>query len=147
MTLGLVIAPSSTATSGNTSWMLNTNGARRDAAASHPATPSGRGGDITITASGRPRATRPATVARPVNPANATARAGMLVLSVGNGCRRVMRPHEVRSVRHSRPPQPGSTRCSRYHGSEVTTCSSCPRSASAVAIEVITSPVGATSGA
>ena len=124
MTRGLVIAPSSTATSGKTSWMLNTKGALRLDAASHPATPSGSGGDMTMTASGRPRATRPATVARPVKPAKATARAGMLVLSVGNGCSRVMRPQSVRSVRHRRPPQPGSTRCSRYHGNAVTMWSS-----------------------
>ena len=52
ITRGSVIAPSSTATSGKTSWMLNTNGARREPAASQPATPSGSGGDITITASG-----------------------------------------------------------------------------------------------
>ena len=79
----------------------------RRAAASQPATPSGSGGDMTMTASGRIRWHRPATAAMPVNPAKASARAGMLVLSVGNGWSRVIQPHAVPSVRHetARPPR------------------------------------------
>ncbi len=54
MTWGLVMAPSSTATSGNTSWMLKTKGTRQRRAAAQPAAPSVRGGDMASTASGRP---------------------------------------------------------------------------------------------
>jgi hypothetical protein len=101
------------------------------------------------TASGRcPRQPRrPAVAASTVNPANAAARAGMLRLSVGNGWTRVMRPTSVSSWRTIRPSQPGSMRWCWYHGSEVTTCSSWPRAASSVPMLVITSPVGAVSGA
>jgi hypothetical protein len=147
ITFGLVITPSSTATSGNTSWMLNTNGTPRRAAASQPDTPSGSGGDMTITASARPREPSAANVAAPVNPANPSARAAMFALSVGNGCRRVMCPHGIASVRHGRPRHSGSTSWRRYQGREVTTCRRWPRAASASTMAVITSPVGATSGA
>ena len=64
---------------------------------------------MTMTASGRVRVHSAATVAIPVNPPNATARAGMFVLSVGKGCSRVIRPHAVVSVRQSRPRHSGST--------------------------------------
>ena len=90
-----VSMPSSTATSGKTSWMLNTNGTRRVLATARPAGPSVRGGDMASTASGRPRLIIPARAARPVKPTNPTARAGMLRLSVGNGWTRVRRPHGV----------------------------------------------------
>ena len=141
-----VRSPSSTATSGNTSWMLNTNGTRRARATNHPAGPSVSGGDMASTASGRRRAAAPTAVARAVKPPNARARAGMLRLSVGNGCTREMRPHGVVSVRTRRPSQPGSTSWSTYHGSAVTTCSRCPRSASSWTMRDITTPVGARSG-
>ena len=74
MTCGLVSAPSSTATSGKTSWMLNTNGTRHRRAASHPARPRVSGGDMASTTSGRPRR-RPAAasaVDRTVNPPKAS---------------------------------------------------------------------------
>ena len=127
--------------------MLNTNGVRRGIAANQPATPSGSGGDMTMTTSGRIRVKAARTVAMPVKPAKATARAGMLVLSVGKGWSRVIQPHGVDSVRAGRPVQPSSTAWWRYHGSAVTTCRRCPRAARASTMAVITSPVGATSGA
>ena len=92
---GLVIIPNSTATSGNTSWMLKTNGARRRRAVIHPARPNVRGGDIASTASGRGRLAAATSPVSAVKPPNASARAGMLRLSVGNGCTRVMRPQSV----------------------------------------------------
>ncbi len=147
MTRRFVIAPTSTATSGNTSWMLNTNGTRWARAIAQPAAPSVSGGDMASTASGRNRLVSPAAAARAVNPPKARARAVMFDLSVGNGCTRVMRPHPVSSWRTRRPSQPGSMAWSRYQGREVTRCSRCPRSTSCSAIWVITSPVGATSGA
>ena len=71
----------------------------------------------------------------------------MLVLSVGKGWTRVIVPHSVVSRRTGRPRQPSSTAWCVYHGSAVTTCSSWPRSASSTTMRVITSPVGAGSGA
>ena len=127
--------------------MLNTQGTPRIRAASHPDTPSGSGGDMTMTASGPKREATPAIVAAPVKPTNPAARAAMLVLSVGNGFNRVIQPQSVDSVRHIFPCHSGSTSCRRYHGSEVTMCIRCPRAARASATAVITSPVGATSGA
>ncbi len=87
------------ATSGNTSWMLNTNGTRRAFATVHPAVPNVSGGDMASTTSGLVRVAAPTTVASAVKPPNARARAGMFRLSVGNGWTRVMRPHVVRSER------------------------------------------------
>ena len=53
------------------------------------------------TASGRRRVDDArAAPASAVNPPKATARAGMLRLSVGNGCTRVMRPQSVVLVAH-----------------------------------------------
>ena len=49
----LLMAPVRTAASGNTSWMLNTSGARRHRPASHPVRPSVSGGDIASTTSAR----------------------------------------------------------------------------------------------
>ena len=80
------------------------------------------GGDIASTASGRGRLTTDSNPLRAVKPPNASARAGILVLSVGNGCTRVMRPQSVSWVRTGWPDQPGSMRWCRYHGRDVTTC-------------------------
>ncbi len=71
----------------------------------------------------------------------------MFDFSVGNGCRRLIAPHSVASVRTSLPPQPSSTRWPRYQGNAVITWTEWPRSTSPSTIDVITSPVGATSGA
>ena len=73
--------------------MLNTNGTRRARATASPARPSVSGGDIASTTSGPDACQQRLQPARPVKPPNARARAGMLRLSVGNGCTRVMRPH------------------------------------------------------
>jgi hypothetical protein len=129
--------------------MLKTNGTRHRRAASHPAPPSVSGGDMASTPSGRaPRRPAAASAAdRTVNPANPAARAGMFRLSVGNGWTRVIRPQGSSSCRTGRPSQPGSTRWWWYQGSDVTMCSSWPRATSSVPMLVITSPVGAVSGA
>jgi hypothetical protein len=142
------MAPSSTATSGNTSWMLKTNGTRQRRAATQPAAPSVSGGDMARTTSGG-WSRQPLTAmmaARPVNPAKPSARAGMFRLLVGNGWTRVTRSELRSSWRTGRPVQPGSTRWCRYHGNEVTMWSSWPRATSSPAMRVITSPVGAVSG-
>ena len=68
-------------------------------------------------------------------------------LSDGKGWTRVIVPHSVVSRRTGRPRQPSSTAWCVYHGSAVTTCSSWPRSASSTTMRVMTSPVGAGSGA
>ena len=74
--------------------MLNTNGTRRARATAQPAGPSVSGGDMASTTSGRVRATTPVDGGERGEPAERRrARAGMLRLSVGNGCTRVMRPH------------------------------------------------------
>ncbi len=85
ITLGEVIAPTSMATSGKTSWMLNTTGTRQRRASSHPEIPRIRGGLITSTASGRSFGRSPASIVNAVNPPKARARAGMFDLSVGKG--------------------------------------------------------------
>ena len=141
------MAPTSTATSGNTSWMLNTNGTRHRRANSQPGIPRISGGLMASTASGRNCGRIPAARLNPVNPPNATARAGMLLLSVGNGWSRVIHPNSVASVRDHEPFQPSSTRWCLYHGRAVITCNRWPRAASSSTMFVITSPVGATSGA
>ena len=83
---------------------LNTNGARRARAIAQPAGPSVSGGDMASTTSGRSRSARASAPARPVKPPNANARAGTLVLSVGKGWTRVMRPTAAFSgVRAGRP--------------------------------------------
>ena len=59
-------------------------------------------------------------LASPVNPANPSARARTLRLSVGNGCTREIRPQSVFSWRARRPRHCGSTAWCSYHGSAVT---------------------------
>ena len=107
-----VIAPVSTAASGNTSWMLNTSGARWAQATNRPVRPSVNGGDMAITASARrhaPPAAVPAHAASSENPAKPAARRDRLRLSLpGNGWIRRMVPHGVVSRRANRPLHPGS---------------------------------------
>ena len=105
------------------------------------------GGDMASTASGRGREATAARAASAVKPANPAARAAMLPLAVGKGWTLVTStPPRARPRRTGRPRQPGSTRCCRYQGSDVTTRISWPRRASSDTIAVMTSPVGATSG-
>ncbi len=115
-----VIAPTSTATSGKMSCTLKTKAARRRRATTQPGNPRVSGGDMTSTTSGRRRRNNASIPAKPVNPTNPSARAEILVLSVGNGCTRVIEPQVVRSVRHKRPRHSGSTSWCWYQGSDVT---------------------------
>ena len=99
------------------------------------------------TASGRAREATAAAAASTVKPAKPPARAARLPFAVGNGWTLVtLTPLEARPRRTSRPRQPGSTRCCRYQGREVTTRISWPLRASPETMAVMTSPVGATSG-
>ena len=141
-----LMAPTSIATSGKTSWMLNTNGAPCAFAAAHPAGPSVSGGDMASTTSGRLRVSRAVAPFSAVKAPKARARAGMFVLSVGNGCTRLIRP-QARSSCWTSPSGPvgrhsGSTRWCSYQGRDVTTCSWWPRAASSWTMLVITTPVG-----
>ena len=117
----------------------------------HPVSQSVSGGDMANTPSirrGNPPTTmlrKPTTALNNTNP-NALRNKFCFVLP-GNGCTRVIEPHAVFSTRHSLPPQPDSIACSRYHGSELTTCNSCPSAANSCTMRVITTPVGAMSGA
>ena len=125
MILALLIAPVSTAASGNTSWMLNTIGQRRIRLATQPVSPSVSGGDIAITAPGRrnqPPTRRHCTPARSEYAAKPSALRRRFDLSrPGNGWTRVIVPHSVASDLTRRPPHPGSIWCDRYQGSAVTT--------------------------
>ena len=142
------MAPVSMAASGNMSWRLKTSGTRQRRAATHPARPSVTGGDIANTASGLAREATAAEAANVVKPANPAARAATLPFDVGNGWTLVTpTPPRERPRRSGRPRHSGSTRCWRYQGSEVTTRISWPRPASSDTMAVMTSPVGATSGA
>ena len=111
-----VIAPVSTAASGNTSWMLKTSGPRRTRWVTQPVRPIVSGGDMAITASTRPPRSdvNPASALKPTNPA--ARRARLRLSPPGNGLTRVIEPHSVRSRRTHLPSQPGSTAWSRYHG-------------------------------
>ena len=101
------------------------------------------------TASGRHGVAAASAAASAVNPPKARARAGMLRLSVGNGCDpRDAPPRASSSVRTSRPRHSGSTRwCSvpRQRRDDVEPVARGRRGS--CAIWVMTSPVGATSGA
>ncbi len=83
--------------------------------------PSVNGGDIANTPSARPPVT-PTAPASALNPPNASARRGMLRLSVGNGCTREISPHGVVSWRTGFPRNSGSTSWCSYQGSAVMTC-------------------------
>ena len=100
------------------------------------------------TTSGRARATAPPTPARAVKPPKARARAGMLRLSVGNGCTRVMRPHVgVLVADQAAVPArlDGVVLVPGQRGDDVQPVAPRPRAPRRSA--VMTSPVGATSGA
>ena len=102
MTRRSVMAPVSTAASGNTSWMLNTSGARR----SELASPAGetererrRHRDHRVDAPNQPPARRPARPASSDEPdeRRALGASRLRLSSPGNGCTRVIDPHRVRS--------------------------------------------------
>ena len=111
MTRGSVSTPSSTATSGKTSWMLNTNGARRGRATASPAGPSVSGGDMASTTSGRLRRDGAAAAVERGEPAEGegpgrdVALVGRERVDAGDAAPR-RRPRGARAVA---PPQPGST--------------------------------------
>ena len=146
MARGDVMAPTCTATSGKTSWTLNTSGQRCLLATSQPARPRVRGGETATTPSNGPRAARPARVARPVKPTKPRARATRLALSDGNGWRRTTVASPWFPRRNGRPRQPSAIRWSAYQGREVTTWTSWPRSPSRSTMADTTTPVGAVSG-
>jgi hypothetical protein len=126
----LVMAPVSTAASGNTSWMLNTSGPRRTRCVPQPVRPMVSGGDMAMTASTRPprNDVNPASALNPAKPAARRSEVALVVARerVHTGDRTPwpwLAPNGA-------PLPPGSIRCSRYQGSAVTTCSSCPSAAS-----------------
>ena len=101
-----VIAPVSTAASGNTSWMLKINGPRRTRWVTQPVSPMVNGGDMAMTASTRPPRSEasPASALKPTNPA--ARRTRFRLSPPGNGFTRVIEPHSVRSRRTHLPSQP-----------------------------------------
>ena len=146
------MAPVSTAASGNTSWMLNTSGARCDQATSRPVTPIVSGGDIAITASARrnqPPAPSPAHAASAEKPANPSGPAEQVAL-VAAGERVDAADRAPRRVA-SRAHRVGRSSPARWRGPGTTAgpsrrASSWPRPASSSTMRVSTRPVGAVSG-